>query len=102
MEGGGGRSSEAEEVEGGEGVHLQGKDSSSSSSSSRSSSSSSSSSSISSCQFISNSVGCHVTLSPDAYSPAIIGSTFERNVKIGNAWCMTCDKCIVMCAMCTM
>jgi hypothetical protein len=41
-------------------------------------------SSISSCQFIANTIGCHVILSPDAEAPPVIGCKFLKNKKIGD------------------
>ena len=55
-----------------------------SNSSSSSSSSKGVASSISSCRFISNTVGCHVSLSPDVPAPPIICCKFMGNTKIGD------------------
>lgn len=42
---------------------------------------------IKSCQFIGNSIGCHVILSPEVTAPSIVGCKFFGNTKIGDQRC---------------
>ena len=47
---------------------------------------------VTSCEFISNSVGFHANLSPDAEPPGVVGCRFIGNTKIG---CNT-PACVAM------